>query len=179
MKMLTLLHGGQSAAQIKQWPVSVELLDALIEQFPDSPYLAEAHYERGWARQNQDQLDASLEDYEIAANERSVVGARARFMMGEVRFTQKKFEEAVREFQRVMFLYGGDEAPEEIITWQVKAAFEAGRCAEVQITNSENAQAKAAAIADAKKFYSFVTTKHPDSDLAAEAKKRLATLARL
>jgi tetratricopeptide (TPR) repeat protein len=179
MQMLTLLHGGQSAAQLKQWPLSVELLDELIERYPESPYLVEAHYERGWARQNQDQLEEALADYEIAAGEQSVVGARARFMMGEVRFTQKNFEEAIREFQRVMFLYGGDDAPAEIKNWQAKAAFEAGRCAEVQVNSSEDAQAKAAAIAEAEKFYTFITTKHPESEFAAEAKKRLAALAKL
>jgi cellulose synthase operon protein C len=179
MEMLALLHGGQSASQVKQWAQSVQILDQLLQRFPETPYLAEARYERGWAKQHLNQLEEALADYEKAADERNALGARARFMMGEVRFTQKQFDVAVREFQRTMFLYGGDDAPDEIKVWQAKAGFEAGRCSEVLIQNATQAEDKARAIADAKKYYGFVTQKHPASEFAEEAKKRLAALARL
>jgi len=179
MEMLMLLHAGQAAAQVKQWDVSLAFLDALITGFPKTPHLAEARFERGSVLRNQEKLDDALREFDAAASATTVVGARARFMMGEVRFARKEFPEAIREFQRTMFLYGGENAPAEIKAWQARAGFEAGRCAEVRIGSSATPQAKASAIADAKKFYTFVVEKHAQSELAAEAQKRLAELAKL
>ena len=141
--------------------------------------MAEAHYERGWARQNAGQTEDALKDYETAATKsRDHVGARARFMMGEILFTQKQQNEAIREFQRAMFGYGGDQASAETKNWQAKSGYEAGRCAEVQIA-AANSDAKSKLIADAKRFYTFVIEKHPQLELAAEAKKRLDVLGKL
>lgn len=179
MEALTLLHGGQSAAQTKQWEKAIELLAPIIERFPNSPYLAEAHYELGWARQNLGKLEEALKDYEVAAERRDAVGARARFMMGEVLFAQKKFDAAIRDFQRVMYLYGAENASPEIRKWQAKAAFEAGRCAEVQIQTADSTDKRTAALANAKKFYGYVVQEHADSEEAAEAKKRLSAIGTL
>jgi cellulose synthase operon protein C len=178
MAELTLLHAGQSASQLKQYPRAIEFFDELESQFPESSYLAETWYERGWARHKQEQLDEALADYERAAAIRNALGVRARFMMGEVRFAQKKYDEAIREFQRAMFLYGGDDAPAEIKSWQVKAAYEAGRCAEVQIESAANDSQRASAISNAKKFYEFVVRNPADETLSTAADKRLDVLMR-
>ena len=100
-------------------------------------------------------------------------------MLGELLFSQKKHPEAIREFQRAMFGYGGDQAPAETKNWQAQSGYEAGRCAEVQITTAPDASAKQKNLADARRFYTFVVEKHPSHELAAEAKKRLETLSRL
>ena len=100
-------------------------------------------------------------------------------MLGEVYFTQKKFDEATREFQKAMFGFGGEAAPEETKNWQAKSGYEAGRCAEVQIATSKDAAAKQKLLADAKRFYTYVSEKHASHELAAEATKRLAALAKL
>jgi tetratricopeptide (TPR) repeat protein len=171
-----LLHGGQAASQLSQWKDSVELLDQLIEKFPKSSYLYEALYERGWAKQNLKQIDEALVDYEAASAGRDQAAARARFMIGEIRFDQKKYDEAVKDFQRVMFGFGGEKAPPEVKTWQAKSGFEAARCWEVRIEGAADAAQKAAALANARRFYSYVVEKHPQDSLAADAKKRLDSL---
>jgi TolA-binding protein len=177
---LTRLHAAQSAAQLKRWDEGVPLLTAMIKQQPESPLLAEAHYELGWARQNLGKTQEAAADYEIAATKsRDQVGARARFMLGELRFTEKKHADAIREFQRAMFGYGGDEAAPETKNWQAKSGYEAGRCAEVLIGATADDAARQKHFADARRFYTFVAEKHPDHDLAAEAKKRLEALAKL
>jgi TolA-binding protein len=179
VEILTLLHGGQSAAQLKLWPESIALLEQIPKKFPESPLAAEAHYELGWACQNAGQTDAALKDYEVAATKsRDQVGARARFMRGEIYFGRKQHTEAIREFQRAMFGFGGEQATPETKNWQAKSGYEAGRCAEAQISGAD-AEAKAKLIADARRFYSFVVEKHPQHELAAEAKKRLEVLAKL
>lgn len=176
LRTLGLLHGGQAAGQLKQWKDSVALLDQLLEKFPQTTYAAEARYERGWAKQNLGDADAALADFESAAGARDHVGARARFMMGEIRFERKQYDEAVKDFQRVMFGFGGDKATAETKTWQAKSGFEAARCWEVQIESAADPAKRAAALANAKKFYTYVVEKHAPDPLAADAKKRLDAL---
>jgi tetratricopeptide (TPR) repeat protein len=177
---LVLLHAGQAAAQTKEWPKSVTYLTSLTTKYPESNYITEAQYELGWAKKNQGELDAALKDLELAAtNNRGEVGARARFMVGEIYFEKKDFEEASRQYQRAMFGYGGEAAPEDVKNWQAKSGYQAARCAEVMIEGEKDAKKKADSIAQAKRFYTFVVEKHPSNELAAEAKKRLEVLSKL
>ena len=180
IKTLVLLHGGQAAAQLKKWDESLKMLEAIPEQFPESPYLPQSLYDIGWAKQNQGKADDARKSYEQAATKsRGEVGARARFMLGELDFADKKFDEAIRQFQRVMFGFGGDQAAETVKRWQAKAGFDAARCAEVRIKSAADAKDKAKHIADAKKFYTYVVEKHGESDVAPQARKRLMDLAKL
>lgn len=177
VKVLLQLHAGQSAAQLNKWQKSLDWLATIPDQFPDSQFVAEALFERGRARQNLDQLDESMADYEKAATKsRGGVGARSRFMLGEVRFAQKEFDLASKEFQKVMFGFGGEAAPDDVKNWQAKAGFEAGRCAEVQIKDAKDGAVKTKLISDAKKFYGYVVSKHAKHELVAQAKQRLETL---
>jgi TolA-binding protein len=180
LEVLVLLHGGQAAGQLKMWAESQELLTALLQKYADSPYLAEAHYELGWARQNLKQLDEALKNYEFAAaKSRDAVGARARFMIGEVMFEKKQFDEAIKQFQRVMYTYGGEQATADVKVWQSQAGYEAARCWEVQIASAADPGRKAQCMAEAKRHYTYVVEKHPQSSFAAEARKRLDALAKL
>jgi len=179
MQVLLLLHGGQSAAQLEDWPQASEFLEAVPDKYPMSPLLAEVLFERGRVRQNLDRLDPALEDFNRAATlSRTAVGARSRFMIGEIEFQKKQYEAAITTFRKVMYGYGGEKAMDEIKPWQAVSGFEAGRCAETQI-RAANAQARPGLIADAKKFYTFVAEKHPASEYAPKAKERLAELGRL
>jgi len=155
---LALLHAGQAAAQLKQWDEAGKLLESLGVRHPDSAYLPEAWYELGWVRQSQDRPDEALPLYEKAAASNREVGARARFMMGEIYFAKKDHKEAVRQFFKAAYGYN---APR----WQADATFEAARCFEVL----EN-------VAQAKKSYQELLEKFPDSDKAAAAKQRLEKL---
>jgi tetratricopeptide (TPR) repeat protein len=152
----------------------------LIEQPPEPTVLAQAYYERGWARQQLGQTEPALEDYEQAATRsRDEVGARARFMRGELLFAQKQHDLAMRDFMRVMYGFGGDQAPAAVRNWQAKSGFEAGRCAEVLLGKAPHATARQKHLADARKFYQFVVEKHGQHELASQAKKRLDELSRI
>ncbi len=178
--VLTLLHGGQTASQLKQWDDAQKLLAEIPVKHPETPLLAEALYELAWSEQNAGQTAEALQDYEAAATKsRDHVGARARFMMGEVLFREKKYDEASREFQRAMFGFGGEQATPETKNWQAKSGYEAGRIAELQISTAKEAAARQKRIADAKRFYTFVAEKHASHELAGEAKKRLEALGKL
>jgi TolA-binding protein len=179
IRTLVLLHGGQSASQLKQWAQAVEMLAKIPEAFPKSRYLPEALYEQGWAKQNLDEKDAAKELYAKAAEAdlaRTTVGARARFMLGELHFGEEKHQDAINEFQRVVFTYGGAVAPAETKKWQAKSAYEVGRCNEVLAKEAKTPQQKQQFIKEAIRFYKIVVEKYPDSDEAAGAKTNLERL---
>lgn len=177
---MLLLHAGQAAAQLKNWESSAALLSQLIESQPESPLSAEANYELGWAKQNLQQSAEALGYYDAAATKsKGTVGARARFMRGELLFGEKKYDEASREFQRAMYGYGGEQAAADVKNWQAKSGYEAGRCAEVQIAGTKEAAGKQKLVADAERCYRFVVEKHPEHELAEIAKKRLTALGKL
>jgi TolA-binding protein len=179
VKVLMMLHGGQAAAQLKQWEKSLAMLTPITTEYPESAYAPEAIYEQGWANQNLGNNDEALKLYQQAAGaNRGKVGARARFMAGEMLFLKKDFDNAVKEFQRVMFGYGGDEALDEVKPWQAKAGSEAGRVTEVGIAAAQG-QEKKALISKAKQFYQYVVEKHPQSEVTPLAKKRLEELSKL
>ena len=176
---LALLHGGQSASQLKEWKKAASFLERLLTEHADSPYVPEARYELAFAQQNLGDGESALKNYTLAAeSSRGALGARARFMIGEWHFGNKDYLSAIREFQRVMFGFGGDSAPDDIKPWQAKAAFEAARCSEVQIQDAP-APARAGLIADARKYYQHVAEKHPEHELATQAKTRLEVLSKL
>ncbi len=158
-KALTLLHAGQSAAQLKQWEKALEKLNQLIEDFADSPHLPEALYEKGWALQNLDRADEALAAYEqVVAKTDREAAARAQFMIGEIQFAQKKHREAIVSFFKVVSGYGYPK-------WQAYATYEAGRCFEVLGHKPQ-----------AIEQYQELLKNYPDSEQTPLAKQRLEEL---
>ena len=179
VEALALLHGGQAAIQLKKWNDSVTLLSEIFSRQPKSPYIPEAHLERGWARQNLGQLEEAFDDYSITAETNGELGARSRFMMGEARFEQKAYSDAIEEFQKVMFYYGGTKAPASVQQWQARAALEGGRSAELLLAASTTNKEKRRYIDEAKKFYLYILDNHPKANGIKTAKGRLDQLKRL
>ncbi len=177
VRELTLLHGGQSAAQLEQWDSAIQWHNEHRQRFPSSSYLAQVFYETGFAYHQKGDNKNGLKFYtQVADKYRSQVGARARFMIGEIHFANQALEKAIPEFQRVMFGFGAEQAPVEIKNWQAKSGFEAGRCSEVLVQAAKTEKSKQKAIQFAKNFYSYVIEKHPDHELADDARKRMEAL---
>ncbi|MEO1617464.1 MAG: tetratricopeptide repeat protein, partial [Planctomycetota bacterium] len=135
-------------------------------------------YESGFAYQQKGDDTAAVKYFkQVAENyRRREVGARARFMMGEIFFGKKQFDKAIPEFQSVMFGFGGEQAPEPIKNWQAKSGFEAGRCSELLMQSAKTTDAKNRAKTFAKQFYQYVVQKHPKHELASKATERLRSL---
>jgi TolA-binding protein len=163
---LALLHAGQAAGQTKRWDESLKLLARLAKDYPDSPHVIEATYEQAWAKQNLNQLDEALKLYESVSDKSDApIGARSRFMMGEVLFTERNYKEAIRNYFKVIYGYGEAQSAEPFKTWQANSAYEAARCFEVLKSPEQ-----------AKKLYNELLNKYPNSDKAAAAKDRLRQL---
>lgn len=177
VRELILLHGGQSAGQLKQWQDAIGWFDELRERFPATVYLPQTFYETGFAYQQKGDDENALKFFgEVAANYRNEVAARARFMMGEIHFGQQAFDKAIPEFQRVMYGFGADKAPDSIKNWQAKSGFEAGRCSELLVQQATNKQRQQKAINIAKGFFEYVIEKHPNHELVDKSRQRLEAL---
>jgi len=177
VRELVFLHGGQSAAQLKKWQTAIDWYNELRTRFPSSDYLPQIFYETGFAYQQLDKRSKAIEFYqEVADNYRNATAARARFMMGEIHFSNRDYDKAIPEFQRVMFGFGAEKAPEDIKNWQAKSGFEAGRCSDLILQNARTDKAKNKAKNFATDFYQYVTEKHPNHELAAKSRERLEKL---
>jgi len=180
VRELVFLHGGQSQSQLKQLDAAIRWFNELESRFPSSSYLPQSKYETAYAHQRAGRDNEALALYEqVAADQRNEVGARARFMMGEIFFGRSDFAKAIPEFQRVMYGYGAEKAPAEIKNWQAKSGYEAGRCSEsmMQGVKTNDARAKTAAIA--AQFFNYVLQKHPRHELAPKSQERLEVLKRM
>lgn len=177
IRELALLHGGQAAAQVEKHKEALEWFEELSERFPNTSYLPQLIYEMGAAHQKLGNDERALHFFgEASDNYRNEIGARARFMAGEIHFGRKDFKEAIAEFQRLMFGYGAARAPENIKGWQAKAGFEAGRCSELLASTAATPAAKEKAVGFAKRFYNYVIDQHAGSDLAEKSRQRLEAI---
>jgi TolA-binding protein len=177
VRELILLHGGQSAAQLKSWKESIEWYDELRQRFPSSEYLPQVFYETGFAHQQLGDNNNALKFYqEVADNYRSELAARARFMIGEIHFANRDFDKAIPEFQRVMFGFNAEKAPDAIRNWQAKSGFEAGRCGELLLQGAKSPESRQKAIKIAREFFNYVIEKHPNHELAAQSRNRIEAL---
>jgi TolA-binding protein len=168
IRELALLHAGQAAGQLGQWERSLELLDTSAGEFPAGRWSDQARYERGWALYRLDRLDeAEAEFNAVAADNADVLGARAQFMVGEVMFKRRQFDDAVRKFFQVAYGYGDGDAAEPFHHWQAEAMFEAARCLE----ETERFES-------ARKLYEELLERHPTSEKAAFARNSLQQIMR-
>lgn len=177
VRELVYLHGGQSAAQLEKWLVAIDWYNELRKRFPSSDYLPQVFYETGYAYQQLEDGPQALKYYqEVADNYRNETAARARFMMGEIHFANREYDKAIPEFQRVMYGFGADKAPDSVKNWQAKSGFEAGRCSDLLLQQAQTESAKNKAKKYARDFYLYVVEKHPGHDLESKSRGRLEKL---
>jgi TolA-binding protein len=162
---LGLLHAAQAAARLGIWDQSLALLDQCRRAHPKCQWTEQVRYERGWALYHLDRLDEARQDFEAVAGDNSdELAMRARFMIGEIQFAKKQYDEAVRTFFQVAYGFGDTEAPQGVRTWQAEALFEAARC--LQETKR---------IDVARKLYTELLERFPESNKAAHARHWLTT----
>ena len=184
--VLTLLRGGQCAGQLEEWGTSLAWLEQVSDRFPDSARAAEALFEQGVARfalgrahsddekENPQELERAFRLFrQVSRKARTELGARALFHAGEVQFQKKKFIDAIQQYQRVMYGYGGERAPAAIKKWQASAGFQAGQASLVLAGQADQGEERNRLVAEGKKYFKYVVEKHPQSDLVPAAQKKL------
>ncbi|MBN02144.1 MAG: hypothetical protein CMJ77_23830 [Planctomycetaceae bacterium] len=173
IKTLAHLHAGQAAAQLEKWQESLEWLEKINQDQPQSAFGLEIKYEMAWAQQNLGNLEVAEQLYgDVAANSRGPLKARAGFMLGELKYAQKEYADAIRQFRKVMYGFGED-APEQVRDWQAKAGFEAGQCAGILASQRDKPADRERLVTLAKLFFTYVVERHPNSDEAKAASRQL------
>ena len=171
--------GAQAARELKKWDVVDSWLEKLMKKYPESSHKPYAIYELAYSAQNRKKLDRAVELFtDVAENSRNEIGARARFMIGELYFAERDFTKAIPDFEKVIYGFGASQAAEDVKNWQARASLEAGRCSEVMIGDLEG-ERKATAIRIAKKFYDQVVNDHPKHELVKQAQARIDDLNKL
>ncbi len=149
----------QCLLELQRWDELLAATDGFIAGSPESPQRAEVEFARGRALQmipppRFDQARASFDEV-IARRPGSELAARAQFMKGETYFLQQAFEDAVREFLRIDFVY---DAPQ----WESLGILEAGKAYERLEEWSK-----------AVDLYEDLLNSFPDQPASADAESRL------
>ena len=150
---------GECAASLEDWSNSRQWHQKVLDTYPDFDMKPEARYGLAWALQNEGQYDTAMTLYEQVTDETNTeTAAKARFMMGECCFAQKKHKDATKHFLKTAFLYNHEE-------WSAMAYFEAARCFEVLQD-----------IEQATSCYNNLITKYPQHSKVRDARRRLNEL---
>ncbi len=179
-KILTYLHGAQSANLAKEHEQAIEFANALLNNssIEVNPNIKrDAMMEIGDAHRALGNSDQAIEAYTEAAKHPGKTGARSMCMMGEVYFDQKDFENAINRFKLVWYGYGGTAASEKVKPWQAFAAYEAARCNLVLASAAQSDKPLMTKYVDeAKKHFNYLIAKFPNDKLAPQAKSQLEKL---
>jgi tetratricopeptide (TPR) repeat protein len=101
-----LLRLGYAFAQAQKWEESRQAMEAVVQRFPQSPWVYEARYGMGWAWQNMNQFDNACNAYaEVTRGSAAEVAARAQLQIGLCRLAQKRYPEAAKELLVVSYTY--------------------------------------------------------------------------
>ncbi|MBN1854967.1 MAG: tetratricopeptide repeat protein [Pirellulales bacterium] len=163
-RIVGLLHAGQAAGQLEQWDTSLQLLNQCTGDYPNNDYRDEVDYERGWALHKLGRDEDAIPLFaEVSGRNTTALGARSRFMIGEIQMGKKDYNAAVRTFFEVA--YGYKDAGAESNPWKANAMFDAARCLE-QLKKQPSAT----------KIYQELIEKYPESEQATHARNRLQEL---
>ena len=156
---LATFRAGECAASLEDWRTSQAMHEQVLANHSEFEMKPEATYGLAWALQNQGRLDDAVKLYEQVTDQtQTETAAKARFMIGECCFAQKKHKEATRHFLKAAFTYNHKE-------WSPASYFEAGRCFEVLRDTKQ-----------ARHCYQQVITKFPKHAKAKSAQARLRKL---
>jgi TolA-binding protein len=138
---VSLFGAGKCAKALENWSAAETHFSALVSQFPDFPQIHEARYGYALALHKQDKVSEAAAIYDqITKATETETAARARFMIGEIAFAQKKHAEAIEHYLEVAFGYPYKEL-------QGLAQYETGRCF-VELGEKEKAIAAFQAVLD-------------------------------
>ncbi|HLW66811.1 MAG TPA: tetratricopeptide repeat protein, partial [Gemmataceae bacterium] len=154
-----LLRLGYALGKANQWDASRQAYELLAQRFGNSPWIHEARYGIGWARQNQKQYDEAVNAYQQVANAVTTdLAAKAFLQIGLCRLEQKRYGDAASALLIVPTTFDFPEL-------NAAALCEAARCY-LEMKNHEQAE----------RLLRKVLKDHAESEWAKVAKERLDAL---
>lgn len=156
---LAKFRAGECAAAAEDWSSSRRWHERVLKDHADFEMRPEALYGLGWALQNETKYDLAIQKYETVTEETDTeTAAKARLMIGECCFAQKKHKEATKHFLKAALFYNHKE-------WSALAYFEAARCFEVMQD-----------VDQAATCYQKLIAQFPQHGKVKDAQRRLAEL---
>lgn len=153
-----LLRLGEAESTRQRWRESEQAFMTHRTRFPDSDRWFQAQFGMAWAQEQQNRFEDAIASYRrLVESHKGNTAARAQFQIGECRFAQQQYDEALRELLKVDILFAYPE-------WSAGALFEAGRCFE-QLNRT----------ADAKEQFQLLIDKYPDTEWAQLAASRMSS----
>jgi tetratricopeptide (TPR) repeat protein len=154
-----LLRLGFALGKAGQWEPSRQAYEVLTQRFGNSPWIHEARYGMGWARQNLKQYDEAVNAYQQVANATTTeLAAKAFLQIGLCRLEQKRYAEAASALLIVPTTF-------DFPDLSAAALCEAARCYG-EMKNREQAE----------RLFQKVIRDHAASDWAKVARERLEAL---
>lgn len=152
-------RAGQSATRNQKWADAEKHFQAVVDGFEKFPQRVEARYGLAFAQQNQKKFNQARSHYQqVIKDTETETAARARFMLGECDFAEKKFEAAWEHYLEAALGYPYEE-------WKVQGHLQAARCF-LQLKKADKARAE----------LQIVIEKFPQHALVKEAQQLLKTL---
>jgi TolA-binding protein len=178
IKLLTMLHGSQSANKTRKWDAALQLVTPLTTGDVDTSFQYDAWLEIGTANEGLGKTEEAMTAWGKAKLSNSPTGARAACMIGDVLFKQKKLDDAISEFKLVFYRFGSADTSDDIKPWVAYALYEAARCSLVQVADAP-AEKKAGLVSEALKQFELLIANYPADRLAPEAQKQIEKLKQL
>ncbi len=154
------LRRAQALAQLRRWNEALAVAEKIAARFPNFPEQYEVNYLLGRAYAAQADFDSARQWYKKTLEAPEAVGsetaAMARWMLGESYFHQEKYPQALAEYLQV---------DGHFPHWHAAALLQSGK--------AEQAQGQWKRAAD---FYQKLLELYPDSELNAEANRRLVAM---
>ncbi len=101
-----LLRLGHAYAALKQWDASRQALDLFEQRYGGSPWVNEARFALGWARQNLGQFDDAVKAYNaVIASTANELAAKSHLQIGLCRLEQKRYGDAATSLLVVPFTF--------------------------------------------------------------------------
>lgn len=179
LKWLTILHGTQAANKQKDYPAAIDLAQGIQESNADLSVKQDVFLELGTAHNGLKNAQQATQYWTLAAENLGKTGAQAMCMLGNQLLANKKYEDAITQYKRVFFGFGGRQATASVRPWQAYARYEAARCNYVQVASAKDVGNKRQLVQQAIEHFEKLVQDYPDDKLAPEAKRQIELIKKI
>ena len=176
LKWLTILHGAVSANKQQEYQATIDWTRGIAASDADESLKQDVFLEIGKAYSGLQDAANAAKYWQLAMPSLSNTGAEATCLLGHQLLKNKRYDEAEREFKKVFFGFGGNEAKPAIRPWQAYARYEAARSNYLRSQAASDSQTKQAYRNIAIKHFQALVDDYPDDKLAPNARRKLKSL---
>jgi TolA-binding protein len=123
-----LLRFGEAQTLRDNWSGAKKTFETFMAEFPNSKFLRQARFWRGWSNENIKLYPQAISDYNavLRFNIKDEISARAQFQLGETYISLKQYDNALKELVKVEINYA------RFKQWVARAKLEIGQVLDKQ-----------------------------------------------